>query len=162
MKGKYYGNVGFEDFIKGNSQIPTEIYIVNKDLVFETEQIRVNTLDDVTINNNYGSSVIPNTSNKFKTYKTKLNNNSNLYKVRFISINNQYANSELKEAISLGIWFDDYNFIYSIEGKGIYLYNAEKRDYKVIAEGNASFRINSVDKDGISYDDSFVEVNVEN
>ena len=68
---------------------------MQEDLVFETEQIRVNTLDDVTTNNNYGSSVIPNTSNKFKTYKTKLNNNSNLYKVRFISINNQYANSEL-------------------------------------------------------------------
>lgn len=134
----------------------------NNNLVFEAEKLRVNTLDDVSKNNNYSSAVIVNISEKFKTYKTRLNNNSNLYNVRFISINNQCANSELKESISFGIWFDDCNFIYSVEGKGLYLYNAEKREYKVIVEGNANFRINSIDKNGIFYDDSFVEVNIDN
>lgn len=159
-KGKAYGNIAFEGILNNEQEIPNNIFIENKDLVFETEIVRVNTLDDTSKNNNYKSSIVLNTSEVFKIYKTTLESNKELYKIRFISINNQYPNSELREVISKGIWYDNYNFIYSIKNKGIYIYNVQTRTYITLIEGNDEYIIQSINENILYYDEKSIEVNL--
>lgn len=142
--------------------MPGHVFIENTDLVFETEKNRVNTLDDSSKNNNYSQSgVVSNTSALFKTNRTSVDDNDTSYKIRFISIDNQYPNSELREMITSGIWFDDYNFIYSIKNRGIYVYNAKDRVYKTLKTGEGDFRLTSVYGNYLNYDRTSMEVNLD-
>ena len=110
----YYGNLTLEEVVNTKQTLPNNIFIENEDLVFETEKSRVNTLEDTTNNGNYPSTVILNTSKKFKVAKQLLQGSDNMYQIRFISINNELPNTELREVISRGIWYDDYNLLFSI------------------------------------------------
>ena len=123
--------------------MPNNIYVENQDLVFKTEINRINTLDDVTNNYNYTTSATLNISAEFKVYAKKMKN-SNFYEIRFISIGNKYPSTQLKETINTGIWLDDYNFIYSINGSGIYKYNAKTREYKTIITGKSKYIIKKI------------------
>ena len=158
--GNAYGNTALEDITKGEKQLLQNMFIENKDLVFETEKNRVNTLDDTSKNNNYSSSVVLNTSNEFKTYKKVVNRNEGTYQVSFISIDNKYPNSELKEGINKGIWYDDCNFVYSVKQKGIYVYNAQTRTYKTIITGKDNYEIKSINNKLLNYDETSIELEI--
>lgn len=160
--GKLYGDKTLEEMTK-EENIPNHIYVEDKDLVFEEEQNRINTLDDTTPNNNYSKiGIINNTSNEFKTYKKVANKDGNIYLVRFISIGNKYPNSELREYITCGLWADDYNFIYSVQGRGIFVFNARDRKYKTVLTGNETYKIYGYSNNIIYYDENGkVEVNLD-
>lgn len=102
-----------------------------------------------------------NTSTQFKTHKSSVDENDSIYKIRFISIDNQYPNSELREMITSGIWFDDYNFIYSIKNRGIFVYNAKDRTYKTLKTGEGEFRITSIYQNYLNYDRTSMEINLD-
>ena len=157
---KAYGENTLKELTENKNEIPNNIFIENTDLVFETEKNRVNTLDDTTKNNNYSSTIIFNTSNTFKTYKSKFGNQGDLYSVRFISINNELPNSELKEPINKGVWYDDYNFIYSVKNRGIFVYNTQTRQYKTLATGNNQFNLEWYENNILYYDNQTLEVNL--
>ncbi len=163
-KGNVYGNITLEQLSKGEVDVPpSNIYIENKDLVFEAELTRVTTLDDTTSNNNYSSDAILNTSNEFKTCTNIVNNtkeNTPYYKVRFISINNKEPCSELRETINKGIWYDNYNFIYSVKGRGIFIYNAQTRKYSTIVTGNEIYNIKGLNNNTLFYDKTSVIINL--
>jgi len=108
---------------------------------------------------NYETIATLNISSKFRIITEKLET-SNSYKIRVISINNEYPHVELKQAISNGIWFDDYNFIYSVKGMGIYCYNAKTRQYTTIVSGNEDFIIKKVEDNLLYYDETSVAVSV--
>jgi hypothetical protein len=148
-----------EEVVK-DEKLPGYIFVENKDLVFEEEQNRLNTLDDTTKNHNYSSyGVILNTSNEFKIYKKSMNKDGNIYSIRFISIDEKYPNSELREYISNGIWIDDYNFVYSVTGRGIYSYNAKDRTYKTLLTGNGKYRLDAFTENKLYYDNTeFIEI----
>lgn len=131
--------------------------------MFEEEQTRLNTLDDTTENfNNSSSGIIYNTSNEFKVYKRTMNKDGDIYSVRFISIGEKYPNSELREYISSGIWADDYNFVYSVRGRGIFIYNAKDRTYKTVITGNKDFKIKRITSTGLYYDElDYIELNID-
>jgi len=158
--GKAYGNTTLEEITNEEKQLLQNMFIENKDLVFETEKNRVNTLDDTSKNNNHSSSVVLNTSNEFKTYKKVTNREQGTYQISFISIDNKYPNSELKESINNGIWFDDYNFVYSVKNKGIYVYNAQTRTYKSVVTGKDNYEIKSIDNKLLNYDETSIELNL--
>jgi len=157
--GKACGNNTLEDYITGKENVPSNIYIDNNDLVFLAEIDRVNRLDDATATYNYETIATLNISSKFRIITEKLET-SNSYKIRVISINNEYPHVELKQAISNGIWFDDYNFIYSVKGMGIYCYNAKTRQYTTIVSGNEDFIIKKVEDNLLYYDETSVAVSV--
>lgn len=158
--GKAYGNVEFKEIINGKKTIPQNIYIENSDSIFEAEQSRVNTLDDVSKNNNYSSEpAILNTSEKFKTYKKQIDNSIQSYNVRFISIEGEYPNSELKESINQGMWIDNEQFIYSVKNRGIYIYNAKTRQYTNVITGNDEFRIYGIENNRLYYDETSIALN---
>lgn len=159
---KSYGNTELQDYANNEKQLPNNVFIENSDSVFEAEQNRINTLDDNSKNNNNTSTIIPNISNKFKIYKTSGNNVKGLYSVRFISINNEFPNSELREAITSGIWYDDIHFIYSVKNRGIFIYDAQNRTYKTVITGNDEFKIQWYGDNIVYYDDGkTVDVNFE-
>lgn len=157
--GLAYGNTTFEEFINNEAELPNNIYIENKNLVFQEEINRINRLDDTTTNNNYKTSATLNTSKEFKIYAKKTKG-SNTYKISFISIGNKYPSTELKEKINNGIWLDDYNFIYSEEKRGIYMYNAKDRTYKTLLTGNEKYNIKKIEDNTLYYDETFVTLSL--
>lgn len=159
-EGNVIENLTIANMVEAEQILPDFIFFENSDLVFKAEQERVNTLDDTTANNNYKSQIVLNTSNSFKTYKTKLSNDSEFYKVRFISINEQYPNSELREVISYGVWADDNNFIYSVKNRGIYAYNAQTRTYKTIKTGTDEFKIIGLENNTLFYDNETLKISL--
>lgn len=160
--GKVYGDTTLEDLKNNQKSLPNYIHIENKDLVFEEEKNRVNRLDDSTSSNNYMSAgVILNTSNKFKVVKSSVNSDEKIYNIRFVSIGNQVPNSELREMITSGMWFDDDNFIYSAKGRGIFVYNATERTYKTITTGSENYRLKGISDNILYYDEnSSIEINL--
>lgn len=159
-KGNAYGNTTLEQIVKGEKQVLDNMFIENKDLVFETEINRVNTLDDTSKNNNNSSSVVLNTSNEFKTYKKVVNRNEGTYEISFIAIDNKYPNSELKENINKGVWYDDYSFVYSVKQKGIYVYNVQTCTYKTIITGKDNYDIKSIEGKQLNYDETSIELDL--
>lgn len=153
-----YGNLTLEEVINTKQTLPNNIFIENKDLVFETEKARVNTLEDTTNNGNYHSTVILNTSKKFKVAKQLLQGSDNMYQIRFISINNELPNTELREAISRGIWYDDYNFIFAVKERGIFIYNVQTQSYRTLKTGNGEFMIHNIENNKLYYDDDSLEI----
>lgn len=159
-EGNVLQNLTIANMAETEQSLPDFVFFENEDLVFKAEQERVNTLDDTTSNNNYSSKIVLNTSNSFKIYKSKLSNDSEFYKIRFISINEQYPNSELREVISYGIWADDNNFVYSVKNRGIYVYNAQTRTYKTIKTGTDTFRIIGLENNILYYDNETLKINL--
>lgn len=161
FKGKLYGDKTLEELTKEDN-IPSFIFVQDKDLVYEEEQNRINTLDNATSSNNNSSyGIINNVSKEFKIYKKAVNNTGDAYLIRFISIENKYPNSELREYISCGIWADNYNFIYAITGRGIFVYNAKDRTYKTIKTGNETYRIQRYSNNTLFYDNNKkIEINL--
>ena len=133
--------------------MPEGMYFTNQDLVFMNEQDRISKLPDYSANNNYKQKTILNTSKKYKAYK-----NYETDQIYFISINKNSANSELREDIYMGIWYEDNEFIYSIQGKGIYKYNANTHTYSTITEGRDNFEIKKIEKNKLYYDEKVIEL----
>ena len=154
----YYGNLTLEEVVNTKQTLPNNIFIENEDLVFETEKSRVNTLEDTTNNGNYPSTVILNTSKKFKVAKQLLQGSDNMYQIRFISINNELPNTELREVISRGIWYDDYNFIFAVKERGIFIYNVQTQSYRTLKTGNGEFMIHNIENNKLYYDDDSLEI----
>lgn len=158
-KGKVYGDVTIEGITTSTEDIPKGITICNEDLVFEEEKNRINTLDNTTSAYNFEKpGVVLNKSNAFKVYTKSVNNNELFHDIRFISINNQFPNSELREMITMGMWYDDYNFIYSVKDRGIFIYNARERTYTTVITGEGNFELKEVKDNVIYYDDTSTKI----
>ena len=81
------------------------------------------------------------------------------YKIKFISSDGNYPNTELRENIEYYIWIDDYNFIYSIKNKGIYLYNLAYRKYIKLVEGtDEEFKIKEYKDNVLIYDEKSIKL----
>ena len=157
--GTIYKDINLDQIIQSD-ELPYNVFVNNKDLVNEFEVERLNN------NNNIISSaklqrsnedVNTLQSNKFYTVKSKIDDGA--YKISFISINGEYENSELRESVDYYLWVDDYNFIYSIKNKGIYLYNLKQRKYAEIVKGkNEEFKIIEYKNNVLKYDDKSIKL----
>lgn len=150
--GNIRSNISIQQIINKEAKLPDNTYYSNIDLVFKEEKNRIATLDDYSEYRNYKTNIILDISKKFKTNIDEKN------QLRFISINKQYPNSELKEFFDMGIWYDDDNFVYSVENKGIYMYNAATRKYTTIIEGEETYKIIKVFENKIYYDETYISV----
>ena len=152
-KGKIDLEHTLEDVKNKVLELPENVNFVNEDLVFLEELNRINSIIDYSENDNFSGKNIVNISKKFKIYQ-----NEETQQISFISINKENANSELREKINYGIWQTDYNFIYSISGKGIYMYNAKECRYTTIIEGNNEFKLIQIENNILSYDNTTIEL----
>lgn len=157
--GTIYKDINLET-IKNNKELPDNIFVNNQDLVEKREIERLENIDMIITNLNIerkNSKEETSQSNMFYTLKTKMSGNS--YKIQFISIDGKNANSELRESVDYYIWIDDYNFIYSVKNKGIYLYNLKLRKYAEIVTGkNEEFKIIEYKDKILKYDDKSIRL----
>lgn len=151
--GKIDQEFTLKDVIDKTVDLPRNMNFVNEDLVFKEELNRLYTLDDYTEKDNYTNKNILNISKKFKAVY-----NSEEQQLYFVSINKEYANSELREAYNYGIWANDTKFIYSVTGRGIYVYNAQECNYKTLVEGKDEFKLIKIENNTLYYDNSKIEL----
>ncbi len=82
--------------------------------------------------------------------------------VKIESIDNQYPNNEFDDTIQVYkyVWADDSHLIYSIQRKGIYVYNAETRETYTLIEGEDEYNITNFDRNTktIEYDEKQAHV----
>ena len=83
--------------------------------------------------------------------------------VKIISIDGMYPNNELDDTILVDtfIWADDSHLIYSIAGKGIYMYNAVTRKIDTLITGEETYKIKNFERETkiLEYDGKKVLVN---
>lgn len=115
-------------------------YNTNESLILKAEQDRMMPKCETIAND--GEFV----SEKY-SYKTQRNKDGKLYDIIIFSIDGENPDSELNKDIYVDkiLWYDDDNLIYSIEKKGIYIYNATTRKIKTIVTGTNDFNITNFD-----------------
>jgi len=166
FSGKIYDEKSIKDVLN-NNELPDEIFLVlDKDLIYEKEQMRMLQKSECIRSAASGEEEIDkdNKSNKFfityeLNYKSDL---SQKIKVKFLSKTQDYASSELDESISVNSykWINDDNILYSVKEEGIYLYNAVTRKNTNIIKGTSEFEIKFFENNILKYDDKEVKVNI--
>ena len=135
------------------NNLPENVFIKNENLVKKIEIDRIQDRENRIFSYMETRQKKPeiSQSNKYCTIKTLMDDGS--YQIKFLSMNNNNVNSELKENINYYIWIDDDNFVYSIINKGIYVYNATSRKYGTLITGNnEKFEIKEYKSNLLKYD----------
>ncbi len=151
--GKVDGQNSFEDIKSEKASLPQNINFKNDNLVYLEEIKRLNNTCDYSEKDNFATLPVINTSQKYKTY---INPNTN--QLCFVSIKKENPNSELREGLSSGIWYNNEIFIYSISGKGIYKYNAKEMKYQTIIEGNEKYSLKEIKENVLYYDETSINL----
>lgn len=162
FKSKIYKNLSMDN-LKNELLNKDEIEFKNVDLVFKNESDRNKSVNSTkyALENfetvEYDENQNDKKSNtKFLDYKEY--SDKNVFSVKFISKTKEYANSELKEYANYGMWFNEYIYIYSIQNKGIYMYNVATRKYGTLIEGNDEFKLISCQNNVIKYDEKQIKL----
>lgn len=141
------------------------------DNIFEAEKRRVQAENNVEnlckefINNlqeQTGEEGLINKESYLYNYYMDVDNNGNTVTTYFISKDKNNVNRELHEPIDTFLWINDYYFVYSIYGKGIYLYNVidgTRINLTDEVSKKHAFSINSY-KDGILTFDNVETINI--
>lgn len=156
--GKIYDDVKIEN-INENIELPDNIFVNNEDLVSKNEFDRIQNIENLIFSSMDEKSKNPeiSQSEKYCTVKKSLDDGS--YKIQFLAIDNNNIDSELRENINYYVWIDDDNFIYSIENRGIYLYNATLRKYATLVTGNdEKFEIKEYKNNTLKYDEKVLKI----
>ena len=153
--GTIYKDIDLKNIID-NTILPDNLFVNNEDLVASSEIERVSDRSRLinNIKSKASNSEEQTKSNKFYLIKEKLELNS--YKVKFISIDGESPDSELRENVDYYMWIDDYNFIYSLRNKGIYVYNLKSRKYGKIIEGKEEFKLIEYKDNILKYDEKSI------
>lgn len=151
--GMLDSTTSFEDVKNQKASLPENINYKNDDLVYLEEINRLNNICDYSERDNFAYAPIVNTSAKYKAYinpKTK--------QFCFVSINKENPNSELRDGLTNGIWYDDNIFIYSIYKRGIYKYDAKEMKYQTIIQGQDEFKIKEIKDNVLYYDETSINL----
>ena len=81
----------------------------------------------------------------FAFYIDKNNNN-------IISKGNNNPNITVQDDVNTAFWYTDTSLIYSIKGKGIYLYDLNDYTRKVLLEGKEDYTFVSYENNILTYD----------
>lgn len=98
--------------------------------------------------------------NEFYGCYAHLDSNNNIMNFYFISKDNNCANCELNERINTYIWLNDFCFVYSKKGKGIYYFDLKTQNRGCIISGDKNFEIKSYENGILKYDDNEIEVKI--
>lgn len=146
--GKISEEISKEDIIN-KKIIPANVYTkFDEDLVVKTEEKRI--YNDNLLRNPYIDDYTLKT-NEYIVYKA-------LEDINFYSINKSSIDSRLKVKANKIIEKDSSNFIYSIENKGIYQYNAKNCEIKEIISGNEKFNLIKYENGKLFYDDKSIQI----
>lgn len=165
--GNIFDNINFKNITNNLEDIPNKINIENEDLVFLEEIDRLETIMHKVINSVY---YYDETANIDMLTEERNYNDSNLFCMNkrvtgtkfipeFISLDGNYANSQLIESVDWAIWMNDSKIIYGIQNKGIYTYDAINRKYStVIEDGEQEFKFVEYENGILKYDDKQIKI----
>lgn len=166
LYSNYTGNVNEEkniNEIDSRNELLKNMHIEDADLVFETECERMMNEYFKYIKEGYFPEEQMIELNRPFQMNSIENKEGTYSKVKFISINKEYADSELDENLTINeyLWANDYTFIYSIKNKGIYAYDCIERKNKSLITGNDEFKLVNIENGLINYDDKQIELKLQ-
>lgn len=166
LYSNYTGNVNEEKNISeidSKNELLKNMHIEDTDLVFETECERMmNEYFKYTKEGDFSEEQLAEFNRPFQMMSI-LNIEGTYSKVKFISINKEYADSELDENLTINeyLWANDYTFIYSIKNKGIYAYDCRERKNTSLITGSDEFKLVNIENNFINYDDKQIELKLQ-
>ncbi len=143
-----------------NIQSLENVYIIDTDSVFEYEKSRrMSEILSINYDGNFSEEEEKYyLGTKFSIrFQGKLGTNETGNKGPvFYSRNREYPDSELDRnlLISYYIWYDDYNFVYSVDDDGIYVYNCVTRNNNKLLDVQGKITINSLKDSKIIYNET--------
>ena len=135
-----------------------KLFINNSDLVYNSEIIKMSEYfgKQMELNEDINDNEKEYKSSKFHLYAK--NNGNDEYLIQLISKDNECPDVEIKEYVNSYMWLDDYNLVYSIKNKGIYLFNAKYRKYGTILTGNEDFKLIELKNGILKYDEKTIKL----
>lgn len=158
-----YNNIGVSQDVANKYLKNTEFLAqLQLDNIYNAEARRVNHINSFEEKCNeyqekYESEDNRNRGNIYDYYM-KMSNNGSIMCTYFISQDEQYTNCELSENIDSYIWINEYCFIYSISGKGLYYYDLKNQVRGVLVTSSDDFEIHSYENGILSYDEKEIEL----
>ncbi len=146
--------------LKNNQVSYDEVYYkLDESILIENETKRI--VEEKTIPDDTNVDELK-TSNLFVLEYEKIDDERK-NKIRIKSKTNEYTNNELDDTIIISeyIWLDDTHLLYSVQGKGIYIYNALKKSIRTLVEdNNQTYNIKDYDRASkvLKYDDKKVVI----
>lgn len=135
------------------------VYVQDKDLIFEEEKDRA--LNSMMVRIEQGENIEAIYEKYGQIFAVRfvgeLSSNEKGYKGPvFYSRDKEYPDTELEETlvISSWAWYDDYNFIYSVDNDGIYLFNPLSNNNTKLLDVSGEIEINSAGNGSIIYNDT--------
>lgn len=147
----------YEGELKQNHKDLYQVYYkTNQSLIIEQELNRTMVKsEDINITNGEYS------SNKY-TMRSDISKSGQFNNISFYSKDGSNADSELsKDVIAMQTyWYDDDRLIYSVQGQGIYAYNATTRQTQTIVTGTDDFNITNFDYNSkiLTYDNKNINI----
>lgn len=161
-KGEILEGITLQDLVENPELKPDYIYLeLSEDLVHETERIRYQEhkfLRDPNVQEGEDEADSNNDTDSFLLMVTPSEEGYTNLKV--LSKTGEYPRAELKNVnlIHSYLWFDDTHLLYSIEQKGIYLYDCETRQTYTILEGKEDFTLQKIEDNVLTYDNKTLEI----
>lgn len=93
---------------------------------------------------------------KIYDYYMNMDSNDNIMNVYFIAQNEAFTNCELNESMNSYVWMNDYCFVYSKQGKGIYFYDLQNQKKGSLLTGKEPYKIVSYENGKLTYDEDKV------
>lgn len=141
------------------------VYIQNTDMIFEAQKklTQSEQLGRIEQGDNY-EEMLKTYGEKFAVRFTKnIGSNEKGYRgVVFYCRDKEYPDTELdsRTVVSSFKWYDDYNFVYSVDNDGIYVFNCINHKNNKIADIDGEIEINSAEDEKIIYNET-QEINLQ-
>lgn len=140
------------------------VYIKDTDFVFDKECERiVNESLNRTDEGDFTEEEKIAMGTKFAVRSKTMSNEGNLIGVYLYSRDRSLPDVELARNLEISSWkwFDDYNFIYSVDYDGIYVYNCLLKTDTKLESINEEIKINEIDNNKIIYnEDKEIQINI--
>jgi len=134
------------------------------DSVFESEKRRLNIQNNLKRDCEEYSNKIDSNTKEITGESMKygiipvLDNNNNIYSVKFISLFEDTPNRQLNDSMDSYLWISNDTFIYSKKSKGIFLYDLNTGIVSRIITGKEDYILKGYDNGILKYDKSEIEI----
>lgn len=165
FQGNVSNDISYEDIKTGKKSLPNGVYVENENLLYQSEMTRSQSI--INADNSYARYQFQYNDIKGKIPDQVEDTTKNDYKRRsnqfyaprvgnqayVLSIENKYPAFQIASVQST-MWLDDTHLAYSVEGGGIYIYNAITRENKQLKqeEEGESLVIQTYENGILTYD----------
>jgi len=137
---KYLENTEFISRLKLDNVFEAEKRRLESDKTFETKCKEFEEENKISTNSMYYN------------YYIEKDLNGNSIAVYFKSKEMDFPDRELNDAVDTYAWANEYYFIYSVYGKGIYCFNVSTGEKNTVVEGKEKYEIKEYRNDVLKYD----------